>query len=107
MTVKLDLTPEQEAQIFRRAQQSGLTLDGYLQTLLPQTSTPHHTTEPVPAARPQYDREAMLALLDDLINTDKYGTAEEQQETLTSLKKAIDDDRPSQRRVFGKGYNPA
>ena len=34
------------------------------------------------------------------------GDADEQRETLTLLKKAVDADRPGQRSVFGTGINP-
>ncbi len=107
MTVKLDLTPEQESEVARQAQENGLAPDDYLRGLLQQTILPPRAPGTAPAARPQPDRKAMLALLDDLAHTDKYGTADEQRDGLDYLKSVIDADRPGQRRIFGQGDNPA
>lgn len=42
----------------------------------------------------------------DFFDTLEDGDPEEQRETLAMLEKALDEDRPGQRRVFGPGYNP-
>lgn len=45
---------------------------------------------------------ATLAVLDSFMEQDEA----EHKETLRVLRKALDEDRPGQRRVFGEGYNP-
>ena len=55
---------------------------------------------------PPYDKAAAIALLDSFATSDEYGTAEEQRETFAYPERIVDEDRPGQRSVFGKGYNP-
>lgn len=106
-SLKIDLTPEQEARLATKARRNGVGVDDYLHRLVEGEAFGDGAGIQAPAPRAKYDREALLTLLDDLENTDKYGTAEEQRETLEYLKQAIDANRPGQRRVFGPGNNPA
>lgn len=104
MTVTLDLPSELEQHLTQEAQKNGVPLSDYLQSLV--QNTIEHRPGAASARVPRPNREAMLALLDDLANTDKYGTAEEQRQSLEYLRKAIDADRPGQHSIFGEGYNP-
>lgn len=96
MTITLDVPPEKEAELKARAAASGQKLEEYaLAALLPDSPAP-----------PPYDPAAAIALLDAFANSDEYGTAEEQRETLEYLARVIDEDRPGQRSIFGAGFNP-
>lgn len=55
----------------------------------------------------RYDPAGARDLLRTLAETDAYGTEEEQRETFHWLQKAVDEDRPGQRSIFGKGINPS
>lgn len=105
MAVTLNLTPELEKQLVQEAQENGIPLSDYVQSLMQKTLKSRGVS--AHPARPKYDREAMLALLDEFENNhEMYGTAQEQHETLAYLKIAIDADRPGQRSIFGEGRNP-
>lgn len=94
MTVTLDIPPEAEQRLRAEAARTGQEVGAYLgQVVQEKLSVPLMTEE---------GRRAWK----DLFDTLEEGDPEEQRETLAMLKKALDEDRPGQRRVFGPGYNP-
>lgn len=100
MTVTLNLPPHDEETLRARARQEGMEISDYILTLARRAAE---------AARRQSLAErnqAANTLLDKFLNTDEYGTAEEQRETLEHLRVALDANRPGQRSIFGEGFNP-
>lgn len=100
MTVTLDLPPHDEESLRQRATQEGLEIGDYLLSVVRRDADEARR-------RSLTERnQAAIALLDKFANTDEYGTAEEQRETLEHLRDALDANRPGQRSIFGEGFNP-
>ena len=103
MTIVLNLPPDKEAELQARAAAMGQGVDEYvLAVALPEAAS----VAGQKSVPPPYDPAAAIALLDAFATSDKYGTAEDQRETLAYLERVVDEDRPGQRSAFGKGYNP-
>lgn len=105
MTIKLDLTAAQQSTFLRQARQKGQAITEYVSDLLDETAANSDKAQSLASPRP--NRQAALALLHDLAETDIYGTAEQQRAGLEYIKRAIDSDRPGQRSIFGAGKNPS
>lgn len=104
MTVTLTLKPEIEAVAKARADAQHIALEDYLNAFL-ERNLP--TTDQEEIRRRNIERNAgAIALLRSWAKEDDPEVIEDQRETLDYLKRAIDEDRPGQRRVFGEGYNP-
>ena len=84
MTITLDLTPEEEARLRHEAAKQGLPADSLIlnavRTLLPSTQN----EEAIRALEAVYDE----------------GDEEEQRETWQYLRRALDEDRTSHRKLF-------
>ncbi len=89
MTITLELAPDQEEHLAAQASREGLTPVAYLKRLAGLEKSPAAPT-------------AWEALLDSF----EEGDEEDQRETLALLQRALEEDRPGQRRVFGSGFNP-
>ncbi len=85
MTLTLHLTPEIEQRLTQEAKRQGLSVDAYTLQLL-DTHLP-----------PQGRDEALVTLLQSWIDEDDAG---EQQETGEYLVRVLDEDRPSERKLF-------
>lgn len=94
MTITIDVSPEAEIRLRAEAAQKGQDLDTYVGQVVTQRYHVPLMTE--------VGRRAWEAIFDELLE----GDADEQRETLAILEKALDEDRPGQRRVFGPGMNP-
>jgi hypothetical protein len=92
MTLMLDLTPDVDAAIREAARRKGRSPEQEASDALRSLFAPD----------PPVNVIAWEAMLDSFAE----GDAEDQHETLTILERAIDEDRPGQRRIFGEGYNP-
>lgn len=98
MTVTLELTPEVEDRLRLDAQEQGTDIQDYLQKYL--AALPRMTGADYGRlfSRPptREEQEALSALLQSF----DEGDAAEQRETLEYLKKALDEDRLSDRKLF-------
>lgn len=85
MTLTLNLSPELERRLAAKAEQQGVSLEEYALRILKKGLSPA-------------DRRAVLIeLLQSWIDD---GEAEEQKETSDFLIQALDEDRPSDRKLF-------
>nr|CAA9283548.1 hypothetical protein AVDCRST_MAG63-3740 [uncultured Armatimonadetes bacterium] len=114
MTITIELAPDEEARLRQKADEQRQEIGEYVRTLVRREAAalpgvpPAASGEAAEAtATGAYDPAAAIALLEEFATSEEWGTAEEQRETLEFLKKAIDEDRPGQRRIFGEGVNPA
>lgn len=94
MTITIELPPDVADSLTRRAAQNGQDVTGYVRQMAERD------------AAAVWDAPA-LAAWDALLDSFDAGEAEDHRETVATLAKALNDDRPTQRRVFGKGINPA
>jgi hypothetical protein len=92
MTLMLDLTPDVDAAIREAARRKGRSPEQEASDALRSVFAPG----------PPINIVAWEAMLDSFTE----GDAEDQRETLTILERAVDEDRPGQRRIFGEGFNP-
>lgn len=104
MIVTLELKPETEALAKAQADAQGVLMEDYLSVILEEDLTARRNAE---IRRRNIERnQAAIALLQSWSEEDDPEEIREQRETLEYLKRAVDEDRPGQRSVFGKGYNP-
>ena len=94
MTITIELPSDVAASLMRRAAQQGQDVAGYVRQMAEREATA------------VWDAPA-LAAWDALLDSFDAGEAEDHRETISALAKALNDDRPGQRRVFGEGINPA
>ena len=118
--ITIAFSPEEEAEFREQAGRRGMDIGEYVKLLARGGGTrqnPNGYASPDgydygPAAGNldptghRYDPAAAREFLRALSETDAYGAEEEQQETFDWLQKAVDEDRPGQRSIFGKGVNP-
>ncbi len=94
MTITIELPPDIADSLTRRAAQTGQDVAGYVRQMAEREATA------------VWDAPA-LAAWDALLDSFDAGEAEDHRETVATLAKALNDDRPGQRRVFGEGFSPA
>ena len=99
MTITLELPPQEEARILQRAQMLGVTTQEYVRDLLSRVLASEDQAFDVnKALRPvsEEQKERIRAMF----KTFEEGDADEQRETLDYLKRALDEDRLSDRPLF-------
>lgn len=94
MTVTLELTPEVEDRLRLDAQEQGLDIKNYLASLPRMTGEDYGRLFSQPLT--EDEKQARIAVLDSF----NEGDPAEQRETLEYLKKALDEDRLSDRKLF-------
>ncbi len=104
MTVMLELKPDLEAAARTFADAEGLAVEDYLYGMLEDNLKARRNAEI--RQRNIARNQAAIALLQSWSAEADPEAIQDQRETLAYLKTAIDEDRPGQRSVFGKGYNP-
>lgn len=95
-TFTIDLPADVADTLARKAARQGQDTPGLLRQL----------AEREAQATPIWDASA-LAAWDALLDSFSDGEEEDHRETVAVLAKALNEDRPGQRRVFGTGTNPA
>lgn len=86
MTITLELPPETEAAVTREAEARGLPVPDYLLSLIEASATPE-------LGRKQEAVEALRVMRED-------GDTDEQRETGEYLRRVLDEDRLSYRKLF-------
>lgn len=121
MSITIHFSPDEETEFREQAERRGLEVGEYVKLLArdgrtragKQQNNPNGTVSPdgrdygpaagnVDPTGRVYDPAAAIALLEELMQGDE----DEQRETMAFLRKALDEDRPGQRSIFGKGVNP-
>jgi hypothetical protein len=92
MTITIELTPDAAERLARKAAREGQDVAGYVQRIAAREAGPWE-----PAA---------LAAWDRLLDSFDAGEADDHRDTVETLARALNADRPGQRRVFGTGTNP-
>jgi hypothetical protein len=91
MTLTIDISPEKEVRLRKKAAMAGVAPPEYVRNLVEDDLD--DLTE---------HQKAMLAVLDSFMEQDE----EVHRDTMECLRVALNEDRPGQRRIFGEGYNP-
>jgi hypothetical protein len=91
MTVTIDISPEKEHRLLEKAANAGVAPLEYVSNLVEDDLDGLSERQ-----------RAMLAVLDSFMEQDE----QDHIDTMACLRKALNEDRPGQRRIFGEGYNP-
>lgn len=93
MTITIDVLADVVDRLTRKAAEDGQDVTEYVQSL---------------AVHAAGTRDAStLAAWDALLDSFSEGDEEDHRDTVATLARALNEDRPGQRRVFGEGINPA
>lgn len=106
MSIILDVTPEVEQRVEREAAEHGQDAATFLRQYVEERFGAPAETDKPSMEKPDFFSEKSISAWQAMVDSFGEGDPEEQRETLALLQKAIDADRPGQRRVFGPGYNP-
>lgn len=90
MTVTINLSPAEEARLQQESAMRGQSVDTVAQEMLSARLQAEGMSAP-------YDPAAAIAVLDSFMEQDEA----EHKDTMAILRRALDEDRPGQRRLFG------
>lgn len=93
MTIPINLPPDVADRLSRKAAQDGQDIPGYMRQIALREAA-------------LWDAPTLTAW-DALLDSFSGGDSEDHRETVETLARALNEDRPGQRRVFGAGVNPA
>jgi hypothetical protein len=106
MSIILDVAPEVQQRVEREAAEYGQDAATFLRRIVEERFSAPARTSGLPVDKPDFFSEESIAAWQAMIDSFDAGDPDEQCEALALLQKAVDEDRPGQRRVFGPGYNP-
>ncbi len=103
MSLSITLTPEQEARFQKRAEQLGLNVETYVQRLLDEPLRAEPPSRILQERRPTEAQQRAARLLRSWIAEDATDDPEEiraAEEDLAAFKRAINENRPTERPIY-------